>query len=132
TRANNAVAAVKEGLLPITQRACLIMPFVRYHDFEGAALDLDERERIVGDLGDDGRAVILRNHGALTVGRSVGEAWVWNYRLESACRYQVDAMSLVAGGLTTNWLDEATVRKTAEQGVKLLSSDGAVAVGQLE
>ena len=78
-----------EGLLPLTPKACTIMHFVRYHDFEGAALDLDERERLVRDLGDDGHVIILRNHGALSVGRTISEAWVWNYRLEMACRYRI-------------------------------------------
>lgn len=79
TRANNAVAMQKDGLLPLSQKALLLWDFVRYHDFEGAALDLDERSRLVRDLGDNGRVVILRNHGAMTVGASVAEAFVWMY-----------------------------------------------------
>ena len=84
TRANNAVAMQKNGLLPLSQKALLLWSFLRYHDFEGPALRLDEREHIVRDLG-DGRVVILRNHGALTVGESVAEAFCWMYRLEAAC-----------------------------------------------
>ena len=132
TRANNGVGAVEEGLLPLTQKACSIMHFLRYHDYEGAALDLDERDRIVRDLGDEGRAVLLRNHGALTVGRSIAEAWVWNYRLEMACRMQVDAMSCVAGGLTMKRLSDETVARTIEQGRQVLSPGGALPAGELE
>jgi len=131
TRANNGVGAVAEGLLPLTQKACTIMHFLRYHDFEGAALDLDERKRIVDDLGETGRAMILRNHGALTVGRSVAEAWVWHYRLEMACQFQIDALSCVAAGLTRNDLTSETIKKTAEQGRELFSPGGAVAVGEV-
>jgi ribulose-5-phosphate 4-epimerase/fuculose-1-phosphate aldolase len=116
TRANNGVGAVSEGLLPLTQRACALMHFLRYHDYEGIALGSDERERIVRDLGDEGRAMILRNHGALTVGRSIGEAWIWTYRLEIACRFQIDAMTCAGGGLTLNTLARETVEKTIEQG----------------
>ena len=132
TRANNGVGAVREGLLPITQKACSIMHFVRYHDYEGAALDLDERERIVRDLGDEGRVVLLRNHGALSVGATIAEAWVWMYRLEMACRFQVDAMANVAGGLTLQTLSEETIAKTIEQGRKVLSPGGFLAAGTTE
>lgn len=132
TRAINGVGAIREGLLPLTQKACTILHFVRYHDFEGAALDLDERERIVRDLGEDGRAVILRNHGALTVGTTVAEAWVWQYRLEMACRYQVDALSCAAGGMTLATLTEETIAKTIEQGRQVLSPGGFFAAGTTE
>ena len=132
TRANNAVGATVEGLLPLTQKALLILPFVAYHDYEGAATDLDERERIVDDLGKDGRALILRNHGALTVGASIAEAWVWNYRLEMACRFQVDALSCVAGGLTPNHLRQETIDHTMAQGKAFLSPGGWFAAGTVE
>lgn len=132
TRANNGVGAVAEGLLPLTQKALNILHFVRYHDFEGTALDLDERERIVRDLGDEGRVVILRNHGALTVGRSVAEAWVWNYRLEMACRFQVDALACAGAGLRLLRPSEQTARRTIEQGREFFSPGGIAAPGDLE
>ena len=128
----NGVGATREGLLPINQKAMTIMHFVRYHDFEGAALDTDERGRIVRDLGDDGRAVILRNHGSLTVGRSIAEAWVWQYRLETACRFQIAAMTCVAGGATLQTLSEETIAKTREQGRKVLSPGGFMSAGETE
>lgn len=129
TRAIIAVGMQKNGLLPLSQKALLLWDFLRYHDFEGAALDMDERERIVHDLGPDGRCVILRNHGALTVGRSVAEAFCWMYRLEAACRYQVDALS---ANQEPHWLQTETIEKTAAQGRKLLGPGGFAECGKLE
>jgi ribulose-5-phosphate 4-epimerase/fuculose-1-phosphate aldolase len=91
TLAGMAVSAMKAGLLPIAQTA---MRFgdVAYHDYEGPALDLDERERLVKDLG--GReAMILRNHGLLTVGPSIAESFNNMFRLERACQLQVMTLS---------------------------------------
>jgi ribulose-5-phosphate 4-epimerase/fuculose-1-phosphate aldolase len=97
TTANNAVAMQKHGLLPLSQKALLISDFVCYHDYEGGATNLDERQRIVRDLSAPGegekRIMILRNHGALTVGRTAGEAFAWMYWLEIACRQQVAGLS---------------------------------------
>ena len=132
TVANNAVAAMQEGLLPMTQKALLNLSFVKYHDYEGGALDVDERQRIVRDLGDDGRIVLLRNHGALTVGSSVAEAWVFMYRLEMACRMQVAAMSCAAGGMTPIELSPEVILHTMEQGRKALSPGGAFEAGTQE
>jgi len=129
TRANNAIAMQKDGLLPLSQKAILLWDFLRYHDYEGISLDMDERERIVRDLGPDGRIVILRNHGALTVGQSIGEAFVWMYRLEAACRYQIDGL---AGGRELNWLSEADVAHAAKQGRKALGIGGWAEAGKLE
>jgi hypothetical protein len=70
-----AVSAHGDGLLPLTQTAMLIRDEVAYHDYEGVAVDLDERERIIADLGDK-NAMLLRNHGTLAVGESVGEAFI--------------------------------------------------------
>lgn len=132
TRANNAVGAVVEGLLPLTQKALGMLSFVRYHEYEGQSFHLDERTRIVADLGEDGRAMILRNHGALTVGQSIAEAWVWMYRLEAACRFQVDAMTCIAAGMTMNRLKDDTIEKAMEQGRSALSPGGFMAAGTVE
>jgi ribulose-5-phosphate 4-epimerase/fuculose-1-phosphate aldolase len=135
TRANNAIGALSEGLLPLTQKACSILRVLRYHDYEGMAVELDERERIVRDLGDEeerGRIVVLRNHGALTVGRSISEAWSWMYRLEMACRMQVDILSSAASGLSLNTLSESVISRTAEQTWNVLRPDGVMPVGTLE
>jgi ribulose-5-phosphate 4-epimerase/fuculose-1-phosphate aldolase len=89
--ATMAVSTLECGLLPITQTAMRFLK-IGYHDYEGVVLNLDEQESIVRDLG-SGEALILRNHGALTVGRTVGEAFNWMHRLELACRSQLAAMA---------------------------------------
>ena len=128
TRANNAVAMQAQGLRPLSQKATVMLDFLGYHDYEGAALDEDERSRLVRDLG-DGRVLILRNHGALTVGRSVGEAFCWMHRLETACNYQIDGQ---AGGVALNELSQATIDHTRAQGRKMLGLGGFLEVGRVE
>jgi ribulose-5-phosphate 4-epimerase/fuculose-1-phosphate aldolase len=92
TRAGMAVASLKEGLLPLNQMALQFYGRLGVHDYEGIALDLDERERIIGDLGDK-RALLLRNHGLLTVGRNVAEAFQLMYYLNLCCEVQIAAQS---------------------------------------
>jgi ribulose-5-phosphate 4-epimerase/fuculose-1-phosphate aldolase len=87
-----AVSATNDGLLPISQHALITLPFLAYHDYEGIALDLDERERLVADLGDK-NLMLLWNHGTLAVGATAGECWMGIYYLERACRMQVLATS---------------------------------------
>src|SRR3546814_1582256 len=94
SRFGTAVALQKNGLLPVSQKALTLMGWLAYHDFEGAALDAGEQPRIVRDIGNK-RILILRNHGLLTVGKTMGEAFVWMYRIETACKFQIEAM---AGG----------------------------------
>ena len=96
TRAGVAVSAMKCGLLPISQHAMRVHREITYHDYEGIALDMDERTRMARDLGKKSRAMILRNHGLLTLGVSVREAFELMYYLDCACQIQVDA---VAGGM---------------------------------
>jgi ribulose-5-phosphate 4-epimerase/fuculose-1-phosphate aldolase len=96
TRAGVAVSAMRCGLLPISQHAMRIQRSVTYHDYEGIALDLGERKRLAQDLGPASKAMILRNHGLLTLGESVREAFELMYYLDCACQIQIDAM---AGGL---------------------------------
>jgi ribulose-5-phosphate 4-epimerase/fuculose-1-phosphate aldolase len=93
TVAGMAVAASEVGLLPISQHAMEFHGRLAYHDYEGIALDLDERERLVKDLGDR-PAMVLRNHGLLSVGRTVAEAFHYMYYLEQACRVQVAASAM--------------------------------------
>ncbi|WP_220791420.1 class II aldolase/adducin family protein [Gluconacetobacter tumulicola] len=88
-----AVSAHAEGLLPLNQRALTVIPSLRYHDYEGIALDLDERERLVADLG-DGHFMLLRNHGTLALGHSPGRAWRRIHQLETACTAQVRTLSI--------------------------------------
>ena len=108
-----AVSAHCDGLLPLTQTAMLIREEVAYHDYEGVALDLEERERIVADLGEKG-AMLLRNHGTLTVGENVGEAFVKMYFLERACQAQILALS--AGEANLNNPPQGSPEVTAQQG----------------
>lgn len=89
-----AVSAMAGGLMPITQTAMVIHDQIAYHEYEGVALDLGERERLVRDLGDH-KAMILRNHGTLAVGATVSDCFLILYTLERACSMQVRAL---AGG----------------------------------
>ncbi|QRY31842.1 class II aldolase/adducin family protein [Variovorax sp. PDNC026] len=89
--ATMAVASLECGLLPLTQTAMRFLK-VGYHDFQGPVLDLSEQASLVADLG-DAEALMLRNHGSLTVGRTVGEAFNWMHRLELSCRSQIAAMA---------------------------------------
>ena len=93
TRAGVAVSAMKCGLLPISQHAMRVQRQVSYHDYEGIALDLDERETMARNLGKTAKAMILRNHGLLTLGESVREAFELMYYLDCACQIQVDALA---------------------------------------
>src|SRR5215203_4626213 len=91
TPAGMAVSAMECGLLPLAQTSMRFL-HVAYHDFEGIADNVDERERLVRDLGDH-EAMILRNHGLLVVGRTVPAAFNVLFRLERACQVQVMALS---------------------------------------
>ena len=87
-----AVAAQAEGLLPLSQHAMMVRNEVAYHDYEGIAFDLEERERLVADMGEK-HLMILRNHGTLAVGASCAAAWLAMYFLERACTKQIRAQS---------------------------------------
>ena len=89
--ASMAVSALECGLLPITQTAMRFLK-IGYHDYQGVVLDEAEQASLLKDLG-NGEALILRNHGALVVGRTVGEAFNWMHRLELSCRSQLAAMA---------------------------------------
>jgi ribulose-5-phosphate 4-epimerase/fuculose-1-phosphate aldolase len=90
------VSAQKCGLLPLSQHAMRVQATVTYHDYEGIALELDERARMDRSLGKTSKAMILRNHGLLTLGETVREAFELMYYLDCACQIQVDAL---AGGI---------------------------------
>jgi len=94
TRAGVAVSAQKGGLLPISQQSTVIMSALAYHDYEGVAVREDEKARLQEDLGRKS-FMILRNHGLLTVGASVADAFLAMYTLETACQIQISAQ---AGG----------------------------------
>jgi ribulose-5-phosphate 4-epimerase/fuculose-1-phosphate aldolase len=108
-----AVSAHGDGLMPLTQTAMLIRDDVAYHDYEGVAVDLDERERLIADIGDK-NAMILRNHGTLAVGENVGEAFIRIYFLERACEAQIKALS--AGHENVSNPPQGTPELSAEMG----------------
>jgi len=88
-----AVACTEAGLLPLNQSSMLIARDVAFHEFEGVAVNLEERARLAADLGDK-PLMLLRNHGTLSVGASVGQAFYLMYLLEKACTIQVRALSM--------------------------------------
>jgi ribulose-5-phosphate 4-epimerase/fuculose-1-phosphate aldolase len=92
TRAGMAVASMKCGLLPLTQTSIRFVGHIGYHEFEGPAINLEERVRLVRDLGMHD-ALILRNHGLLTCGATIQQAFNTMYQLEMSCRAQVDTMA---------------------------------------
>jgi ribulose-5-phosphate 4-epimerase/fuculose-1-phosphate aldolase len=87
-----AVSAQKNGLLPLSQQAMFALSSLAYHDYEGLALDEEEKPRLVSDFGDK-KYLILRNHGLLTVGRTAAEAFLGMFLLERACEIQILAQS---------------------------------------
>ena len=95
TRAGIAVSVQKDGLLPLSQISLFPYISLGYHDYEGVALRDEEKPRLVADLGDN-NALILRNHGLLTTGPTIADAYLMMYALETACQVQVMAQS--AGG----------------------------------
>jgi len=92
TRAGMAVSAMKCGLLPLNQTAIRFHNHIGYHSYEGPAINLDERIRLVENLGPHD-ALVLKNHGLLTCGPTIAQAFNTMYQLEMACRSQVDAMA---------------------------------------
>jgi ribulose-5-phosphate 4-epimerase/fuculose-1-phosphate aldolase len=110
TRAGTAVSALECGLLPVAQ-GNMRFGKVAYHDYEGVAVDVDERERLVADLGTSD-VMILRNHGLLTCGPSVAEAFNTMYWLENACKVQLDALACNAALIVP---PQKVIEKTANQ-----------------
>ncbi|MEC9346866.1 MAG: class II aldolase/adducin family protein [Pseudomonadota bacterium] len=111
TRAGMAISAQKGGLLPLTQTALRFYNRIAYHDYEGVALDHSERERLIGHLGTH-KAMILRNHGLLTVGEEIYECFNCLAYLEKSCQSQIDAMS---GGAELHIPPHDVCEHTAQQ-----------------
>jgi len=112
TVAGVAVSSLAGGLQPCNQWALQFYQRVVYHDFEGIALDPEERERLVADLGPTARALILRNHGLVTLGRTVSEAFILMLNLERACRVQV---AIESSGQPVYPVPAEVCEKTAQQ-----------------
>jgi ribulose-5-phosphate 4-epimerase/fuculose-1-phosphate aldolase len=127
TRAGMAVCALKEGLLPISMVSTAFHGKLAYHDYEGPSLDLDERERLLANLGEH-QAMVLRNHGLLVTGRSVPEAFLRLYRLERACQIQVDA----AAAGTLNVMGDNLAGKSGADMDRFSEMESEAGVGDLE
>ena len=127
TRAGMAVCALKEGLLPVSMVSTAFHGKLAYHDYEGPSLDLDERERLLRNLGDN-QAMMLRNHGLLTTGRSVPEAFLRLYRLERACQIQLDA----AAAGTLNVMGDNLAAKSGADMDRFSEMESAAGIGDLE
>lgn len=128
TPAGTAVSTAQAGLKPLTQHALAIYAHVAYHGYEGIATDLSERDRLVADLG-DANVLFLRNHGLLTVGRTIAEAFVWMYRAERACRMQV---AFQQTGEVAVEIPEVVQQTTIDRNRKANSPDGHRPIGKLE
>lgn len=119
-----AVSAQRDGLLPLSQHSIFVLDNLAYHDYEGVALNADEKPRLVRDLGDK-RFLILRNHGLLTVGPTVADAFVAMYLLETSCMIQVRAQ---AGAGALIWISQPIVDGATDQWHRVTrGADGNIA-----
>ena len=128
TSAGLGVATQKDGLLPLTQMALAVIANTGYHDYEGPAFDLEERARLIADL-KDFNILILRNHGLLTVGKTVSEAFMWMYRAERACRFQ---LSFQQAGAEAQQIPGPVQQISIERSKKAISSSGHRPIGEFE
>ena len=128
TAAGVSVATQEDGLLPLTQQALAVIAQSSYHDYEGIAFDLAERERLARDLGDN-KVLFLRNHGVLTVGNTVAEAFMWMYRTERACRFQ---LAFQQAGAKAKEIPAETIDLTIERNRQANSAGGYRPIGVLE
>ncbi|MFN9578843.1 MAG: class II aldolase/adducin family protein [Novosphingobium sp.] len=123
TPAGQAVSAMADGLLPHTQTAMIAGSDIAYHDYEGIATDLEERDRLVVDMGDK-HVMILRNHGTLAIGKTVGECFLRLYFLERACDAQVKMLSAGRDGLNNppQGTPEKVKAQTPAAGIGMLAN----------
>ncbi len=128
TTAGMAVAAQKDGLLPISIMATGYHGRVAYHDYEGPSLNLAERERLVASLGER-KVLILRNHGLLTGGATIEEAFILMFRLQRACEIQVAAQ---AGGSALTIPTEEVCEEAARLTDDFLDGNDGTPTGKLE
>jgi len=117
SRAGVAVSAQQQGVLPISQQSIFVLSSLGYHDYEGVALREDEKPRLVNDLGSN-TYLMLRNHGLLTVGRSVADAFVSMYLFETVCTIQVRAQSGGGELITVRPEIIATARQQSAQATR--------------
>lgn len=110
TRAGVAVSAQEAGVLPISQQSTIVLASLGYHDYEGVALRDEEKPRLVEDLG-DARFLMLRNHGLLTVGPTIADAFLAMYGFETTCQIQIAAQS---GGSKLTLVDPQIIKGVEE------------------
>lgn len=120
TRAGVAVSCLEEGLLPLNQISLQFHKRIAYHDFEGIALDLSERERIVADMGDK-PVLVLRNHGLVAAGRSAAEMFNNMFYLERSCEIQVATMSM---GMAPRLVPDEIGDHVVDQYTRMNETDG--------
>ncbi len=121
SRAGVAVSAQKAGVLPLSQQSTLILNSLAYHDYEGIALNPDEKPRLQASLG-QANYLMLRNHGLLTVGRSIPDAFLHMYFFENTCRIQIDAQS---GGAELNFIGAGPIAANAQVSRVATAGQGA-------
>ena len=124
TKASIAVASVKNGLIPMSQHSLYVINDLAYHDYEGVALEEGERARLVADLG-DANFFMLRNHGLLTVGPTVADAFLEMYLFEAACTVQIRALS---GGGETIHIPQEILAGAQRMQQQVTHSQGAALV----
>ena len=112
TRAGVAVSAQKHGVLPISQQSTFVLASLAYHDYEGVAIRDDEKVRLQTDMG-QANFLMLRNHGLLTVGKTVADAFLSMYTFENTCRIQVDALAGQSGAQDLTAVDPQILKGVA-------------------
>ena len=110
TRAGVAVSAQKAGVLPISQQSTFVLGALAHHEYEGVAFRDDEKPRLQADLG-NANFLMLRNHGLLTVGKTIADAFLSMYIFENTCRIQIDAQ---AGGAELTKVNPLIVKGVSE------------------
>ena len=112
-RAGVAVSAQKHGILPISQQSTFVLGSLAYHGYEGVAFRDDEKPRLQADLG-GANFLVLRNHGLLTVGRTIADAFLSMFTFENTCRIQIDALAGQSGMDSLTPVNPAIVQGVAE------------------
>jgi ribulose-5-phosphate 4-epimerase/fuculose-1-phosphate aldolase len=125
TQAGVGVATQKNGLLPLTQHALHVIAHAGYYDYAGIETDPGERDRIAAAVGSH-KVLFLRNHGIIAMGSTPGEAFMWCYRAERACRMQ---LAIQQAGVEAVALPQAVIDETIERNRFLNSPAGYRAIG---
>ena len=120
-----AVSAQKQGVLPISQQSIFVLSSLSYHDYEGVALRDDEKPRLVADLGADNNFLMLRNHGLLTLGGTVADAFLSMYLFETVCNIQIRAQ---AGGGELISVDPRIIAGAQQQAKQVTRGSGGGAL----